>query len=153
MPPVRVQPCGPVASKPSANLKPRSKNTKPSCAKIMNGDASAPSLAPKLSPKTAGRRSRGYGLTPAAFSSSPQPSSRLKETGRCCTQPPVALAGRFRPVLYSSISPARAADAASSPMPRIFIYCTYILCRSRLLGAGCGHATIRNSPHRGVAQW
>ncbi len=44
---------GPVARKPSASSKPKSRNTRPSCAKITNGDANAVSLAPKFSPESA----------------------------------------------------------------------------------------------------
>src|SRR5258708_1278800 len=36
-------------------------------------------------------------------------------------------------------------------MPRIFIYCTYILCRSRLLVAACSQAAIRKKGASRVA--
>src|SRR6266478_300412 len=55
MPLVPAPPCGPVASKPSANSKPKSKNTRLSYAKITNGDANALFRPPKRSPELCSR--------------------------------------------------------------------------------------------------
>src|SRR5713101_4305900 len=52
MPRAPAQPCGPVARKPSANSKPKSKNTRPSCAKTSSGDANALAQRRRLLPET-----------------------------------------------------------------------------------------------------
>src|SRR6266446_4851346 len=68
MPPASARACGPVARKPSAISKLKLRNTRPSCARITNGGANAPSPAPKRSRDSASAplrclpRSRGNAL-------------------------------------------------------------------------------------------
>ena len=90
MPLVPAPPCGPVASKPSANSKPKSKNTRLSYAKITNGDANALFRPPKRSPEfaparlTIGRRAgNSFTRTNAALTCEP-PELCSRTIGAAC---------------------------------------------------------------------